>query len=254
MRLALVYALLDKRQSIGIEHLRAALALWAYCQTSAKSIFFSDNNPLTPLTEEPLPMRLLDAISKTPGISRTGLYEATGRNVKASAMTEALAWLEASRLAHAECCSSTGGRPGECWYPGEMLTKKRRNEERSKPEPEPDLSSFLRKPEPKPKPSEDLSSFLRKPEPKPKPSEDLSSFLRKPEPKPKPSEDLSSLVRSFVEPATKKEDELLSGEQWQVLVDAIKPKASHSPGNLCPEQAESIRKAFQQSETPSARA
>jgi hypothetical protein len=39
MRLALVYALLDQSYVIAIEHLRAALAVWRYCEGSARRIF-----------------------------------------------------------------------------------------------------------------------------------------------------------------------------------------------------------------------
>ena len=39
MRLALVYALLDQSKTIAIEHLRAALAVWRYCEASARRIF-----------------------------------------------------------------------------------------------------------------------------------------------------------------------------------------------------------------------
>jgi hypothetical protein len=39
MRLALLYALLDQSETIRVEHLRAALALWRYCAASARNIF-----------------------------------------------------------------------------------------------------------------------------------------------------------------------------------------------------------------------
>ena len=39
MRLALLYALLDQSEMIRVEHLRAALALWRYCEASARNIF-----------------------------------------------------------------------------------------------------------------------------------------------------------------------------------------------------------------------
>jgi len=61
---------------------------------------------------------LLDAILAQPGISRRGLHQATGGKTKAEAMDAALAWLEARKLAHA-VPMDTGGRPAECWFPGE---------------------------------------------------------------------------------------------------------------------------------------
>ena len=39
MRLALIYAFLDQSSVIRVEHLRAALALWQYCEDSAAYIF-----------------------------------------------------------------------------------------------------------------------------------------------------------------------------------------------------------------------
>ena len=38
MRLALLYALLDQSETIQVEHLRAALALWRCCEVSARRI------------------------------------------------------------------------------------------------------------------------------------------------------------------------------------------------------------------------
>ena len=39
MRLSCLYALLDLSDTIRLEHLSAGLALWAYCEDSAKYIF-----------------------------------------------------------------------------------------------------------------------------------------------------------------------------------------------------------------------
>src|SRR5262249_11013105 len=39
VRLAMLYALLDRSDHIGEQHLRAALALWEYCEHSARFIF-----------------------------------------------------------------------------------------------------------------------------------------------------------------------------------------------------------------------
>jgi len=38
-RLAMMFALLDLRREICVEHLEAALALWRYCEASARYIF-----------------------------------------------------------------------------------------------------------------------------------------------------------------------------------------------------------------------
>ena len=39
MRVATVYAVLDGRTQIGVEHLNAALAAWRYCADSARYVF-----------------------------------------------------------------------------------------------------------------------------------------------------------------------------------------------------------------------
>ena len=62
---------------------------------------------------------LLNAITATPGISRTGLREIAGHKVKVEEIENALAWLEAQGLAHrGECPGDGPGRKAECWWPG----------------------------------------------------------------------------------------------------------------------------------------
>jgi hypothetical protein len=39
MRLSALYALLDKSAVVKADHLKAALALWEYCEASARFIF-----------------------------------------------------------------------------------------------------------------------------------------------------------------------------------------------------------------------
>ena len=39
MRLALIYALLDQAEAIDVVHLEAGLAVWQYCEASARYIF-----------------------------------------------------------------------------------------------------------------------------------------------------------------------------------------------------------------------
>jgi hypothetical protein len=131
VRLSLLYALIDKSDTITEMHMRAALAVWAYCEASARRIFGGDGananrsvdrvwgGGFTTDTPMPLHLRLLDAIAKSPGISRRRLHEATGNRIKAEDMEVALASLEAQRLAHrGRYQTASGGRPAECWWPG----------------------------------------------------------------------------------------------------------------------------------------
>ena len=57
VRLSMLYALVDRSQNIRAEHLQAALALWRYCEESARSIFNG-------LTKEQL--KLFGAVKTTP--------------------------------------------------------------------------------------------------------------------------------------------------------------------------------------------
>lgn len=129
LRLSLLYALLNGSDVIRVEHLRAALSLWRYCEASARRIFGLDaasgsgdrcvgGRGSTDTPPLPLHLRLLDIIVKTPGISRKGLHEATGNRIKADDMEAALASLEAQGLAdRGRCQPEGGGRPAECWWP-----------------------------------------------------------------------------------------------------------------------------------------
>lgn len=130
LRLSLLYALLDGSDVVRVEHLRAALAVWRYCEASARRLFGGDapgqiigksggggGSPGSPVL--PLHLRLLDHIVKTPGITRRGLHEATGNRVKADDMEASLSRLESQGLVHrTRCQSEGGGRPAECWWPG----------------------------------------------------------------------------------------------------------------------------------------
>jgi hypothetical protein len=122
LRLSMLYALLDGSEVIEAVHLRAALAVWRYCEASARMVFGHGASNATTIqgealkAEETLPVRLLNAVSTQPGINRRGLYESLGGRVKSEELDMALAYLHGEGLAH-PVESRTGGRPGECWYP-----------------------------------------------------------------------------------------------------------------------------------------
>jgi hypothetical protein len=120
MRLALVYAMLEGSDNIGVDHLRAALAVWRYCEASAKLIFTksdSINNNTTTNTQESLAVRLLNAIDARPGFSRTELWDVAGHKVTASEMDQALVWLTTQALAHSRS-EGEGWARCERWYSG----------------------------------------------------------------------------------------------------------------------------------------
>lgn len=111
LRLSMIYALIEGSSVIEESHLRAALAAWRYCVTSARGIF-----PNT-APADPLDGKLLAAIQSQPGINRRGLHKVTGGNAKASELAQSLARLRDAGLAHVVTRVSTGGRNAEQWFP-----------------------------------------------------------------------------------------------------------------------------------------
>jgi hypothetical protein len=110
MRLALVYALLDRSTVIEAEHLKAALAVWSYCEQSARFIF---GDALGDPTSDEI-LRALRASSD--GMTRTELSNHFGRNKSATNLGRALNRLaELGRVIVERIPSPDGGRPTERW-------------------------------------------------------------------------------------------------------------------------------------------
>jgi hypothetical protein len=112
MRLAMIYALLDQSKLIQVEHLRAALAVWRYCDDSARCLFGSSLGDRT--ADE-----LLAALrASEDGLTRSQMsIDVFGRHKGADEIGRALLLLEGQNLAHAES-RDTGGRPAEVWFAG----------------------------------------------------------------------------------------------------------------------------------------
>jgi hypothetical protein len=109
LRLSLLYALLDRSSFIDKNHLRAGLAVWRYCEDSARYIFgdkFGD--PVVDTT-----LRHLRRTAE--GLTRTDIREIFSRNRSETEISNALRVLEEHRLA--KCVrEETGGRPSERWF------------------------------------------------------------------------------------------------------------------------------------------
>ena len=113
MRLACIYALLDECSYIGQEHLLAALAVWDYCDASARHIFGSSLG--NPIADE-----ILRVLKATPnGLTRNDIRNHFGRNQPAARITQALAELLDNNLAHCKQ-EETAGRPAERWFTGSI--------------------------------------------------------------------------------------------------------------------------------------
>jgi hypothetical protein len=111
LRLALVYALTEGAAEIGVGHLKAALAIWRFCEASAKIIF--GDTVGNPLADEIL--RALRA-SLIAGMTRTDLgFMFRHSSHRSGAIGTALLLLQQVGLARAEQ-SATAGRPSERWF------------------------------------------------------------------------------------------------------------------------------------------
>ena len=110
IRLAMVYALLDNSTHIDVDHLKAGLAVWEYCEASAVHIF---GNALG----DQLADQILRALQQAgpAGMTRTAIRDLFGRNRSVDRIGAALALLQQKGRAKAEM-KETGGRPLEIWF------------------------------------------------------------------------------------------------------------------------------------------
>jgi hypothetical protein len=104
LRLSVVYAALDGSKTIEPEHIRAALAVWEYCEASASAIFGS-------LLGDPVADRLLEALRAAgEGLDGAAQHAVFGRHVTATRLAMARALLESKGLI-VTSSEETGGRP-----------------------------------------------------------------------------------------------------------------------------------------------
>lgn len=110
-RLALIYALLDQVPQIDVVHIEAALALWKYCEASARTIFGD-------LTGDPNADTILRALRNAgaAGLSGTDLFNLFGRHLPAGKIDAALVALLGTGKVRRGGMKKTGGRPVEMWF------------------------------------------------------------------------------------------------------------------------------------------
>jgi hypothetical protein len=110
LRLAMIFAALDRVQEIEDIHVRAALSLWRFCDRSAAHLFGGSTGDST-----------ADAIlaalrTKPDGMTRSEIRRRVfNDNKPAAEVTRALGILERYRLARREL-TPTDGRPAERWF------------------------------------------------------------------------------------------------------------------------------------------
>lgn len=108
MRLTCLYALLDQSSVLRIEHLKAALAVWRYCQDSVRFIFGD-------ALGDPSADAILRALRAAPdGMTKTAINDVFGRNQSSREIDRALGVLLEHGLARREKLT-TAGRPTEKW-------------------------------------------------------------------------------------------------------------------------------------------
>jgi hypothetical protein len=112
IRLALVYCLLDGAREIDAPHLFAAIAVWTYCDTTAKHIFGASLGDR--IADEVL-RRLRQAGES--GLTRTEIRDAFGRNQSSERIGAALDLLRQKGRASCGTTKAAGavGRPTEVW-------------------------------------------------------------------------------------------------------------------------------------------
>jgi hypothetical protein len=109
MRLACLYALQDMSYVVRPDHLTAALALWEYCENSARYIFGQRLG-------DPIADELVSALKKHPhGMTRTDIRDWFGRNRRTHEIDRSLTLLARQSLARPEK-NQSGGRPVERWF------------------------------------------------------------------------------------------------------------------------------------------
>ncbi len=111
MRLALIYACLDQADQIRVEHLRAGLAVWDYCERSVQHVFgCSTGNPIADTVHGEL-IEIGEA-----GLTRSDIRDIFKRNKSSAEINNALDLLAEAGLARSIKEPSENGRPTERWF------------------------------------------------------------------------------------------------------------------------------------------
>lgn len=114
LRLSVIYALLDESNTIRLEHLRAGMAVWQYCEASAAIVFGEKlGNPIA----DSILNHLREALPEA--VTRSDLNTYLGRNKSASEIDQALDILVRNGTA-GKVRKNTNeyerkGRPPELW-------------------------------------------------------------------------------------------------------------------------------------------
>lgn len=108
LRLSCLYALLDEQAVIGVEHLRAALAVWDYCDSSARRVF---GDSLGDATAD----EILKILREGNPLSKTEISGRLHRNKDAAEIARALGILAQYGLANSTSQNTSGRKAAEIW-------------------------------------------------------------------------------------------------------------------------------------------
>jgi hypothetical protein len=122
VRLSCIYALLDRSEVVDSHHLLAALAVWRYCEDSARYIFGD-------ALGDPLADQILEELRRVApdGLSRTEISRRLGHHKNADEIGRALSSLADRGLARA-VEEQTDGRPVQRWFVSDPPNRRRTNE------------------------------------------------------------------------------------------------------------------------------
>lgn len=117
MRLACIYALLDRSAVVSRVHLEAAKAVWDYCDASARFIF--GGNVVSQKAQ-----KLLNWLHEfgEAGLDKTQMYAKFGKHIKRDELDALLKELNDAELGYPEILP-TGGRNEEHWYAVEEVVR-----------------------------------------------------------------------------------------------------------------------------------
>ena len=113
IRLALLFALIDQKTQIEECHLKAALAVWQYCEDSARMLFASETTASS--NKKSLDKRILNVVNAEPGIMRSEIVDKISHHLKKEQYDAAF-----KKLLHSKkivLVSVFEGRQAECYYP-----------------------------------------------------------------------------------------------------------------------------------------
>ena len=106
LRLSVIYTALDGATSIQLQYLKAALAVWEYCERSAFYIFGD-------ATGDPVADRIFAALKIRGKMTRTDINNLLGRSTPSNRIAQALNLLRTSGKATFQMDNSQPGRPSE---------------------------------------------------------------------------------------------------------------------------------------------